>query len=169
MARSKYRLEALLTIRENEKKRAESALAAAIKALKEAKEKEKKLIREKKDIIEKWQVSRAEMSASMTAGSSIFDGTVHTNFLRKLKEDEEAKEKEIVKQGMVVAEATEGVARARRDYIDAAKELKVMKKHKELWQKKIEKEINRKEERELNDLTNTIHNLRKWRGEETGL
>lgn len=169
MAARKYRLQALLTIKENERRRAELVLATAIKELAEARKREKELIKEKKEIIEKWKESRDNMSKDMTAGSSIFDGNVHTNYLRKLKEDEEEKEKEIEEQKEVITEALKAVADARREYIDASKELKVMQKHKELWMKKVEKEISRKEERELNDLGNTIHQLRRWRGEETGI
>lgn len=169
MARERYRLQALLTIKDRLKKRAEVALALAITELNEAKKREKELIKEKKEIIEKWKKARDDMSKGMTAGSSIFDGKVHTNFLRKLKEDEEAKEKEIEEQKEVVAEAKKAVAEARRDYIDAAKELKTMEKHKELWIKKIRKEISRREEHELNELGNTMHQLRRWRGEEAGV
>lgn len=165
----RYRLQALLTIKEHEKKKAEIALAITIKELKEAKERLEKLEDEKKEIIKKRKEAKKNMSRNMTAGSSIFDGTVHTNYIRKLKEDEEAKEKEIEEQKEAVAEAEKKVAKARRDYIDAAKELKVMIKHKELWLKKIGKELSRKEERELNDLGNILHQLRKWRGEESGV
>lgn len=166
MAATRYRLQALLTIKQNEKKRAEFALAAAIKELSEAKKRGEELEKEKKEIIEKWNRARKKMTKEMTAGSSIFDGTVHTNYLRKLKDDEKEKEKEIEEQKEVIKEATEAAAEARRDYIDASKALKVMQKHKELWKKKLDKELNKKEERELNDLGNIIHQLRKWRGEE---
>ena len=54
---------------------------------------------------------------------------------------------------------------ARRDYIDAARELQVMEKHKELWQKKLNLELNNKEQKELDELGGTIHQLRKWRGD----
>lgn len=165
----KYRLQALLTIKRREKERAESALAVAIKELNEARKLEKKLIKEKEEIIKKWREARSDMSKTMTAGSSIFDGNVHENYLRKLKEDQKDKEKEIEEQKEVVKEAEEAVAAARREYIDASKELRVMEKHKELWRKKLEKEISRKEEREFNDLGNVIHQLRKWKGEETGI
>jgi len=169
MAKEKYRLQALLNIKMREKKRTEIALAMAIKEFNEAKERLKELEKEKEEIILKWKETREEMSKGMTAGSSIFDGTVYTNFLKKLKDDEKDKEKEIEEQEEVVEEAKEAVASARRDYIDAAKEHKIMEKHKELWKKKVQKEINKKEERELNDLGNTVHQLKKWKGQASGL
>jgi len=103
----------------------------------------------------------------MDVGVMVGDGNVHVNFMRKLKEDEEAKDEEIEDQEIVVEECESQVAVARRDYIDASKELQVMEKHKELWEKKIKNEINRKEQRELDELGGTIHQLRKWRGEKT--
>jgi flagellar export protein FliJ len=169
MAKEKYRLQALLTIKQREKKRAEMALAIAIREFNDAKKREKELIEEKEKIVKEWHEAKKNMSAEMAAGSLIFDGNTHTNFLRKLKDDEEEKEKEIEEHKEVVKEAKEAVAGARRDYIDASKELQVMEKHKELWAKKIQKEISKKEEKELNDLGNTIHQLKKWRGEEAGI
>lgn len=167
MAKQKYRLQALLTIKAHAKKRAETALALAIKALKEAKKHLEKLKEEKKKIVERWKKGRAEMKAKMAHGAVVGEGNVHINFLRKLKEDEEAKEKEIEEQKQVIAECEEKVAVARRKYIDACKELRVMEKHKELWEKKIRDELTRKEEREMDELGGTIHQLRRWRGEKS--
>ena len=169
MAKERYRLQALLTIKEHEKKRAEIALAIAIRELNEARKREKELIKEKEEIIQKWHEMRADMKRDMTAGSLIFDGNVYTNYLRKLKDDEKDKESEIEVQQEIIRDCEEAVAEARRDYIDTAKELKVMQKHKELWVKKIQAEISKKEERELNDLGNTIHQLKRWKGEESSI
>ncbi|OGQ49457.1 MAG: hypothetical protein A3I09_04260 [Deltaproteobacteria bacterium RIFCSPLOWO2_02_FULL_47_10] len=103
----------------------------------------------------------------MDRGAVVGEGNVHVNFLRKLKEDEETKQKEIAEQHEVVLEAEQTVAKARREYIDAAKEHQVMLKHKDLWRKKVQAELTRKEEREFDELGNTIHQLRKWKGEKS--
>ncbi|MFH1722527.1 MAG: hypothetical protein ABH950_07995, partial [Candidatus Altiarchaeota archaeon] len=79
----------------------------------------------------------------------------------RLEEDEELKEKEIEDQKEVIVEAEKAVKRARRDYIDAAKEFQIMEKHKELWERKIQNEINKKDEKEMDELGNIIHQLRK--------
>ncbi len=167
MAKPKYRLQALLTIKQRAKQRAEVMLAKAIVALTRAREKLAKLQEEKEEIIEKWKASRAEMKRKMLSGAVVKEGNVHVNYLRKLKEDEEAKQVEIEDQEAVVLECEEGVVRARRDYVDAARELQVMEKHKELWEKKLRNEITRKEEREMDELGGTIHQLRRWRGEKS--
>jgi len=167
MPRERYRLQALLIIKEREKQKAEIALAAAIGELVRERKRMNELVCERDEIVRKWNECRKKMAREMTAGSYIFDGTIHTNYLRGLKEDEEAKEKEIADQEEVIREAEEAVAAARKDYIEASKEFKVMQKHKELWKKKIENEISKKEERELNDLANIVHQLRRMQGEES--
>jgi flagellar export protein FliJ len=161
----KYRLQALLTIKQRMKKKAEIALALAIKALLEAKKKLEKLEKEKEEIIEAWKLARKEMKSKVATGVMIGEGNVYVNYLRKLKEDEEKKEQEIEDQKGVVEEAETAVKTARKEYIEACKELRVMEKHKELWEKKIKAEISRKEEREMDELGNVIHQLRRMHGE----
>jgi len=162
---AKYRLQALLVIKQRMKTKAETALAVAIKKLIEAREKLKKLEKEKEEIIEAWKQARLEMKAKVAHGVMIGEGNVYVNYLRKLKEDQEKKEQEIEDQKGVVLETENGVKVARKEYIEACKELRVMEKHKELWQKKIRAEISRREEREMDELGNVIHQLRKMRGE----
>ncbi len=167
MAKPRYRLQALLTLKSRMKKRAEQNLAKAIIALREAKEQLEKLEHEKERIVERWREARREMSGAIGGGARVGEGNVHVNFLRKLKEDEEAKEEEIEDQRLVIEDCENQVALRRREYIDACKELQVMEKHKELWQKKVRQEINRREARELDDLGGNIHQLRQWRGEKS--
>jgi flagellar export protein FliJ len=167
MPKAKYRLQALLAIKVRMKKKAEIALARALKELKEAKEKLEELEKEKEEIIERWKEARAEMKRDERAGTMVKRSNVHVNFMRKLKEDEEAKQEEIEDQEQVVEDCETAVVAARREYIDAAKELQVMEKHKELWEKKVRAEITRKEQKEMDELGGAIHQLRKWRGEKS--
>lgn len=168
MAKAKYRLEALLRVKKRERQRAEIALAKALEALKQAKEKEKELQREKAALLEQKTTAHRDMDTRMGGGGSIFDGQVYVNFLRKLKEQIEEKEDAIVEQKEEIERATERVARRRRDYIEAAKQLQIMEKHRELWHKRVENELSRKEEKEFDELGNTIHQLRRWRKGNTG-
>lgn len=167
MAKPKYRLEALLRIKARMKKRAEMALARAIIELKKAKERLEELKEEKERIVERWEEARKEMRAEMDAGVVVKKGNVHVNFMRKLKEDEEAKQEEIEDQEAVVEDCEAAVARARREYIEAAKQLQIMEKHKELWEKKVKAELTRREQKEMDELGGAIHQLRKWRGEKS--
>ncbi|MFH1829441.1 MAG: flagellar FliJ family protein [Pseudomonadota bacterium] len=167
MPPQKYRLQALLNLKARLKKKAELVLAKALIALKEAKERLEELEKEKEKIIERWKQARAEMKRKEKAGLIVKESNVHVNFLRKLKEDEEEKQMEIEDQEQVVEDCETAVAAARREYIDAARELQVMEKHKELWQKKVSQEISRKEQKEMDELGGTIHQLRRWRGEKS--
>ncbi len=164
---AKYRLEALLKMRTHEKKRAEIALAKAIAALQEAKKKLETLKEEKKEIVKEQKEAKKKMDHKMSGGGLIGEGCFHVNFLRKLKEDEVQKEEKIEEQKGVVEEATEKVAKCRRNYIDSVKQLRIMEKHKELWEKKLRQELNRLEEKEMDELGQTIHSLKKWRGEKS--
>lgn len=160
--KEKYRLEPLLIVKERYKKQTEIELGKAIQKLKEEKERLKTFEDEKEGIIRKKKEARLEMGRRVAVGESrIFDSSLHLNYLEKLQDDLKEKEKEIEKQHETIKEAEEALAKARRNYIDACKDLKMMQKHKELWQKKLSKELNMKEQKELNELGNVIHQLRK--------
>lgn len=160
----KYRLEVLLKTRERDKKRAEEALARAIKALNDARKKEERLVAEKKKIHQAWIDKRQEMRDRMDLGGFVGEGNRFVNYLRKIKEEEEAKQEEIDRQREVIVQCQEKVAQCRRDYIDAAKAMQVMEKHKDLWRKKRAHELSRKEEREFDELGGIIHGRRQSRG-----
>ncbi|MBI2346565.1 MAG: hypothetical protein HYV03_06760 [Deltaproteobacteria bacterium] len=161
----RYRLEALRRVKQHVRERAERELAGALRALNAARLKEEELVREKIAIVERWLAVRAEMHAKMSDGGFVSDGRVYVNYLRKLKEEEEAKELEIEAQREVVAQCEVTGARARREYIEATKEWRTMEKHKELWRKKVEAELTRREEREYDELAGTMAQLKRWRGE----
>ena len=163
----RYRLEALLRLKERNKKQAEVLLARAIGQLEKEKKKLETLKEEKKEIVVAQKEARKKMDAEMSAGGFVGKGCVHVNFLRKLKEQEAEKQEEVDDQVDVVEEATAAVAKAKRRYIDTSKEHQMMKKHKELWAKKVRQEMTRKEEHEMDELGQTIHGLRRWRGEKS--
>lgn len=164
---TRYRLEALLRLRQREKKAAELKLGRALMALNEAKEELKKLEEEKIKITEREKTAHVKMSEEMGGGRAVARGQVHVNFLRKLKEDGEKKVEEIAKQKEEIEERTEKVAKAKKEYFAAIRALRVMEKHKALWAKKMALELTRREEKEMDELGQTIHSLRKWRGDKT--
>lgn len=157
MAAQKYRLDVLLKTRDRDKKKAEEALAKAITALTKARKREEELVCEKKKIHAAWVQQRTEMRDRMDQGGRVGEGNVYVRFLRKLKEDEESKQEEIERQREEIQRCEDKVAACRRGYIDAAKALQVMEKHKDLWRKKVAAELSRKEEREFDELGNIIH------------
>ena len=163
--KEKYRLQPLLQVKLKNKRTAEIALSKAFAELKAEEEKLKILEKEKREIIQRREDSRREMAEKVARGESVvYDSNIHLNFLKKLQEDEEKKDQEIEDQKEAIKRAEEKLAQAKRDYIDACKEVKIMEKHKELWRKKIKKELEFQEAKMMNELGNVIHQLRKMRG-----
>lgn len=157
----KYRLEPMLVLKTRAKKNAEIRLAQAIARLEKEKKELKKLEEQKEEIIKRRKECRRELQDKMLAGQAYAnDGSIRVNFLRKLEDDEKKKDQEIENQKQVIENCELMVKRARRDYIDAVKELRVIEKHKELWKKKLQKELTRIEEREMDELGNVIHQIR---------
>lgn len=138
------------------------------KAIKEVQEEEKKLKRleeKKKEILAKRAKARQEMSDKIASGQSrVMESQFHLGFIQKLKEDEEALEKEIEEQKEALERARGKVKRARRDYMDSAYELNVMQKHKELWMKKEQRALSVLEGKQMNELGNTVHQMNRMRG-----
>ncbi len=157
---SVYRLQALLEAKERAKSRAEIALAKAIGKLEEAKKKEKKLKEEKTAIGKRRKEARKKLEDELMGGPGVAgSGERHVAFMRGLEEDEKKKDQEIEKQQEVVAACETACRRARRDYIDAVKELRVMEKHKKLWEKKLKTELDRREDEELDEISQMLPRL----------
>lgn len=156
----KYRLEALLTVKLRNKRNCEIQLARAFATLKEEEQKLKDLEEEKQDIIQRREDSRKDMALRVSSGESRVSETHgHLDFIKKLIEDEEKKDEEIKEQKEEVKSAEEKLAQAKRDYIDACKEVKIMEKHKALWRKKVAHELEREEAKIMNELGNVLYQL----------
>lgn len=155
----------LLIIKERAKKESEIALARALKQLAEEEKKLKELEEEKKRIQERIAKERKEMHDKIAGGGALIkDPQVRENFLRKLGEDLEEMERKIEEQKETIRQAKIKVQRARQDYILAAQELNVMEKHKELWTKKLQRALNAKEDKLMNELGQVVHQMNKMRG-----
>lgn len=160
----KYRLQVLLVIKERAKREREIALAKAIQKLAEEERKLKELEEEKKKIEDRIEKERRELHDKIAAGGALIkDPQVRENFLRKLKEDLEEMERRIEEQKEEIRQAKLRVQRARQDYVLAAQELNVMEKHKDLWRKKLVKELNEKEDKLMGELGQVVYELNKRR------
>lgn len=163
--KEKYRLQPLLDVKVRNKRKAEIALGKAFAALKQEEKRLEELKEEKNEILRKKDRARREMAEMVSMGESrVADSHGHLNFIKRLKEDEIKKDEEIEAQKEVIKQAEERVKQAKRDYIDACKEVKTMEKHKELWKKKIRQELEKQEAKVMNELGNVIHQLRKMNG-----
>ncbi len=160
----KYRLQVLLVIKERAKKAKEIELARAVQKLNEERKKLEVLEEEKRAIEKRVEEEKEEMRHKVASGNAVMrDPQGFLNFLRKLKEDIEAKEQAIEEQKDVIKQAEKYLQRCRSAYVLAAQELNMMEKHKELWLKKQAFELGAAENKMLNELGNVIHQMNKLR------
>lgn len=158
--KARYRLQPILNIKAKLKRASEIELSKAIRQLEVEKKKLKSLEEEKEALLKNIANRRREHADKVSMGeSSIRDNDLFFNFLRRLKEDGEKLDERILDQKDQVAFAEEKLRRARRNYIHACNELKMMEKHKELWEKKLKALLNAKEEKELGELGNVVFQL----------
>src|SRR3989338_3709893 len=87
----------------------------------------------------------------------------HLDFLTKLKDDAVKMDQEITEQKEEIEVAQGKLKRARRDYMDAASELNVMEKHRELWSKKQAHLLSTLENKQMNELGNVVHQMNRMR------
>jgi flagellar export protein FliJ len=162
--KEKYRLEAMVQVRLRNKRNAEIELAKVFKALKAEEARLRDLEEEKKEIVRRREDSRRDHSRKVASGESrMAESHAHMNFIKKLQEDEDKKDLEIIEQQKVVKRAEEKVALAKRDYITACKEVKIMEKHRELWKKQLRMRLEKEEAKVMNELGNVLHTLRAMR------
>lgn len=160
----KYRLEPLLKLKERVKKKSQLDLAKAIRDLEEEREKLKALESKREEIQQKREKARAEMNKKVSTGQSrIKESQFHMDYMTKLQEDEEALDSEIADQKEAVSLSEEKLKRARRDYVDAATECNVMEKHKDLWRKKQSQALSVLENKQMNELANSVYQINKMR------
>lgn len=160
--KEKYRLEPLIRIKDRQKKRTEMALARAIRELKTEEEKLEKLRELKREIGRKREKARADMRRKVASGHSVIkDSQFHLSFMEKLKEDEDRVDREIAFQEEAVKQAKEKLKRTRRDYIDAATELNMMQKHRELWEKKQARLLSAVENKQMGELAQVVYQMNK--------
>lgn len=160
--KEKYRLEPLIRLKERDKKRTEMALARAIRELREEEKKLGELKELKKEIGRKREKARTDMRKKVASGKSVIkDSQFHLSFMEKLKEDEDRIDREIKEQEEMVSQAREKLKRAKRDYIDAASELNMMQKHRELWSKKQARLLSALENKQMGELAQVVYQMNK--------
>lgn len=158
----KYRLQPLLIIKERARKAAEIKLAQALARLESSRRRLEELQKEKEAINTQRRESRLLLHRKMISGEAkVRDGSHRVNFLKKLEEEEKEKDHQIEVQNRVIVDCQTEVTRARRDYINAVKELRIMEKHKALWEKKLKQELDRIEEAEMDEMGNVIYQWRR--------
>ena len=118
------------------------------------------LEQEKQDLLDNKKEVRSALDQQLTSNESVVsDSFRYIDFLKGLDEDVGQKDRDIERQEGMIEDAQVMVSRTRRDYMDAAQEHKVMEKHKELWEKRQRHEMNRREQKEMDELGQVIHQM----------
>ena len=152
----------MIVIKERAKKACEIALAKAIQKLEQERKTLERLEEERKKMVERIEEEKSEMRVKVAAGNAIMkDPQMHLDFIRKLTEDLEEQDRKIEEQKEQIKRAEKNVQRCRNNYILAAQELNTMEQHKELWTKKMQKELSAEENKQMNELGNVIHQMNK--------
>lgn len=158
---AKYRLQALLEIRERAEEAAKQAFADAQQALRAEEETLEQFKQELKDMVADRLRRREEYSQKLASGEmKITDQSSAYRFLDRLKEKETDQKFKIEGQKENVRLAEMQVKRAQDELIAATQDLKALLKHKEKWEQKLKKERQQRENDMLDEIGQVIFNSR---------
>lgn len=165
----KYRLEALFEIREKAKKEAEEAYAEKkrLEALEQKKHDEMK--QNLRDMVAAREQRKVEYAEKMRSGElNVNQITANDRHIEKMKQEENAYQVEINRQGERVQEAAAVAEEAMQDMLKANQDYKALEKHKEKWVKGIKRELQIKEEEAVEDIAQAQYfsRLKEARAEE---
>ncbi|MBN2430368.1 MAG: hypothetical protein JXQ27_02785 [Acidobacteria bacterium] len=148
-----YRLEPVLEQREKAKHEAEMALAAARETLEEEISKLKELEAEKEKKLQQIELTRRQRDQKALEGTlTVEQSRQYKLYIQRLHND--AKEIDIViyKQARAVERAEENVAKAKDHLLQCAKEYEAMAKHKERWLEERKTEMDKKEQKLMEEI-----------------
>ncbi len=162
---AKYRLQALLEIRERAEEEAKEEFARATQRLRQEEAELKAQEDELERMIEDRKRRREEYARKLASGEmKVTDQSAAYRFIDRLKEKEAEQRGKIDAQREVVHEAEKALKRAQDELVAATQDLKALLKHKENWETKLKKERQLKEENNLDEIAQTMYQQRLRRG-----
>lgn len=160
MAVKKYRLEPVLGAREQVKREAERFLAARMAQLAEAEEELARREREVESCRARQAAARAEMLEAMSGGAAAARALAHRTHLSDLRAREEELRAVAEEQRGVVARCETELERARAALVEAAREVRVIEKHRENWRERERRETARREQKINDEIGAILHERR---------
>ncbi len=160
MAVKKYRLEPVLGAREQAKREAERLLAARMAQLSEAEEELTRRGREVESCRARQAAARAEMLETMSGGAAAARALAHRTHLSDLRAREEDLRAAVEEQRGVVARCETELERARAALVEAAREVRVIEKHRENWRERERRETVRREQKINDEIGAILHERR---------
>lgn len=160
MATKKYRLQSVLGAREQAKREAERLLAARMRQLAEAEEELTRRLRAVEACRERQAAAHAEMFQTMSGGAAAVRALAHRTHLADLRAEEETLRATVEEQRGVVARCEAELERARAALVEAAREVRVIEKHKENWHERERRESLRREQKLNDEIGAILHERR---------
>jgi colicin import membrane protein len=152
-----YPLKTLKEIKERKKEEAEKAWSEAKKAREAEEEKLKELEEELRRMIERRELKRREYADKQMRGEHNAQLAMSANtFIERLKEEEELQKERIEQQKQLIEEKKELEKQAMDAMVAATQDVKALEKHHEKWLAEIKRELQIKEEEQLDDLAQSI-------------
>ena len=154
---AKYRLQALLEIRERAEEEAKDAFARATQALRDEEQALKDLEDELQRMIDDRLRRREEYARKLASGEmKITDQTAAYRFIDRMKDAEQEQRGKIDGQRENVREAEKHLRRAQEALVQATQDLKALEKHKEKWAEELKKQRQMREEETLDEIAQVI-------------
>lgn len=148
MKKNKYRLQPVVNERERARDEAARQLEVCHERLAEAERELARRVRAVELCREEQSTAHERMSAELSAGTAEARRLVaHRTHLSELRENEKMLIAQVEQQRSQVARAETEVERALQVVIEAAKELKVIEKHREGWRERVKREHERHEQK----------------------
>ncbi|MET0622313.1 MAG: flagellar FliJ family protein [Pyrinomonadaceae bacterium] len=160
MSGKKYRLEPVLGAREQAKREAERLLAARMAQLAGAEEELARREREVESCRARQASARAEMLQTMSGGAAAARALAHRTHLADLRAQEEELRAAVEEQRGVVARCEAEVERARAALVEAAREVRVIEKHRENWRERERRDTARREQKINDEIGAILHERR---------
>jgi len=160
MAAKKYRLQPVLGAREQAKREAETLLAARTARLAEAEEELARRLSAVEECRGRQATARAEMLEAMSGGAAASQALAHRTHLADLRAQEETLRAAAEEQRGAVARCEAEVERARAALVEAAREVRVIEKHRENWRERERRESVRREQKINDEIGAILHERR---------
>jgi flagellar export protein FliJ len=160
MAVKKYRLQPVLGAREQAKREAETLHAARARQLAEAEEELARRLGAVEACRERQAAARAGMLESLKAGAAAAQALAHRTHLADLRAQEETLRAAAEEQRGAVARCEAELERARAALVEAAREVRVIEKHKENWRERERREAVRREQKINDEIGAILHERR---------
>ncbi|MBV8858989.1 MAG: flagellar FliJ family protein [Acidobacteria bacterium] len=160
MAAKKYRLEPVLGAREQSKREAERLLAARVHQLAEAEEELARRLGAVEACRARQAAARAEELEALKAGAAAARALAHRTHLADLRAQEETLRAAAEEQRGAVARCEAELERARAALVEAAREVRVIEKHKENWRERERREAVRREQKLNDEIGAILHERR---------